>query len=103
MIAQRPPALLNGNAYAAQKSLPGNVAHDCVGENYEARGGKIRKAARLGGYRLHVSDQPRGARGARGKENGGLLLICFIPVIPVSPVVNQSLPYIDLKSDLGGV
>jgi len=50
MIAQRLPALIKGNARAAQKSLPGNVAHDRVGENYEARGGKIRKAARLGGF-----------------------------------------------------
>src|SRR5262245_44235395 len=103
MIAQRPPTLIKGNARAAQKSLPGNAAHDRVGENYETQGGKIRKAVRLGGFRLHVSDQPRGALGARGKENGGLLLTFFIPVIPVSPVVNPSSPYIDLKSDLGGV
>jgi hypothetical protein len=63
MIAQRPPALPKGNARAAQKSLPGNVAHDRVGENYQPQGGKIRKAVRLGGFRLRVRDQPQGARG----------------------------------------
>jgi hypothetical protein len=52
MIAQRPPALPKGNARAAQKSLPGNVAHDRIGENYQPQGGKIRKAVRLGGFRL---------------------------------------------------
>src|SRR5262245_30386829 len=93
MIAQRPPELVKRNARAAQKSLPGNVAHDRVGKNYETRSGKIRRAMRLGGFRLRVGDQPRGARGARGKENEGLLLPFFIPVIPVSPVVSQSLPY----------
>src|SRR5215471_6831074 len=46
MSAQRPPALLNGNAYAAQKSLPGNAKYDCVGENYEPGGKK--SAMRLG-------------------------------------------------------
>jgi len=64
MIAQRPPALIKGNARAAQKSLHGNVAHDRVGENCETRGEKIRKAVRLGGIRLRVGDQPRGAQGA---------------------------------------
>ncbi len=82
MIAQRPPALIKGNVRAAQKSLHGNVAQDRLGENYDARGGKIRKEARLGGFRLCVRDQPRGARGPRGKENEGLLLPFFIPVIP---------------------
>jgi hypothetical protein len=56
MIAQRPPALIKGNARAAQKCLPGNVAHDRVGENYETRSGKIRKAVRLGGFRSGVRD-----------------------------------------------
>jgi hypothetical protein len=51
MIAQPPPALIKGNARAAQKSLHGNVAHDRVGENCETRGEKIRKAVRLGGFR----------------------------------------------------
>src|SRR5262249_47218418 len=52
------------------------------------------------GFRLRLRDQPRGARGSRGKENEGLPLPFFIPVVPVSPVVSQPLPYTDLKSDL---
>src|SRR5215470_2614036 len=46
MSVQRPPALLEGNARAAQKSLPGNAKFDCVGENYEPGGKK--SAMRLG-------------------------------------------------------
>jgi len=45
MIAQRPPAILESNASAAQKPLPGNAKPNCVGENYEVMSGKIRKAA----------------------------------------------------------
>ena len=44
-----------------------------------------------------------GGTGARGKENEGLSLLFFIPVIPVPPVVIQSLSYTDLKSDLEGL
>jgi hypothetical protein len=56
MIAQRLPALISGNACAAQKSLHGNVALDRVGENYEIRSGKIRKAVGLVEFRLQVRD-----------------------------------------------
>src|SRR5262245_3203512 len=48
MSVQRPPAHLNGNAYAAQKSLPGNAKYDRFGENYESGG---EKSARRPGVR----------------------------------------------------
>jgi hypothetical protein len=48
---QRPPALLEGNARAAQKSLPSNAKSDCVGENYESGGEK--SARRLGVRRAY--------------------------------------------------
>jgi hypothetical protein len=51
---------------------------------------------------MRVRDKPRGAQGAWGKANGGLLLPFFIPVIPALPVVSQSLPATDLKSALNG-
>jgi hypothetical protein len=52
MSVQRPPALLYGNGYAAQKSLPGNAKSDCVGEIYEPGG---EKSAKL----LGVSMKPK--------------------------------------------
>jgi len=45
MISQRPPAILESKAGAAQKPLHGNAKPDCVGENYGVVSGKIRKAA----------------------------------------------------------
>src|SRR5215470_11164102 len=41
-----------------------------------------------------------GDTGITGMKRGAIIAHCLTPVIPVSPVVNQSLPYTDSKSDL---
>src|SRR5262245_65075130 len=66
MIAQRPPALIKGNARAAQKSLHGNVEHERIGENYEAQGGKIRKAERLDQFAIAITGKWRDLRYGTG-------------------------------------
>jgi hypothetical protein len=66
-------------------------------ETKKAKSAKKAKTLSLERISIACTDQPRGAR---GKENEGLLLTFFIPVTPVLAVVGHSLPNTYLKSDL---